>query len=429
MLDTDLERGLGARLLRNMTMQSGSQAVGMVLGLASTYVLARHLGPESFGGFTYLFSFIYIFLALSDLGTSMTLLREVSQTPSRTAELVQSILGLRLVLSVVSLLIGYVVVALLPLPAAYKLSLRVFLLILPIQAFQTPSVILQARLQMGRGSVVEIANRLTGFVLMMLSVWSGHGLLFVTLSLVCGEIVGVVAVGLFTYRVAKPWPRFDLTLWTHLVRISLPLSGNAVLVALLNKFDALMLQALGNLTQVGYYGSAYRLPNLIERVPTLAMATLFPVMSRLAVSDPIALRRLYRRTLFGLAALVVPMLIIVIGLAPWIVRAWFGPEYAPVVPLLRVVILSTALVYIGIAGGNLLVALNRTTENFAAMVAATTVNLALNFMWIPKYGALGAAWATVVGFGVLSGGGLVLAELALARTIRQAALRPKGVSQ
>ncbi len=419
MSPTDLEQGIGRRLLRNLTMQSGTQAVSIVLGLVSTYVLVRYLGPESFGGFTYLFSFIYIFLALNDLGTGMTLVREIAQTPSRTIELVQNILGLRLVLSVLSLAIGYSVIALLPLPAAYKLSLRVFLLILPIQAFATPAVILQANLQMGRGSVVEMANRLTGFGLMMWSVLSGHGLLFVTLSLVCGEVVGVAAVALFTYRVAMPRPRFDFAVWRRVVRLSLPLSGNSLLVALLNKFDALMLQALGDLTQVGFYGSAYRLPNLIERVPTLVMATLFPVMSQLAVRDPIALRRLYRKTLFGLAALVVPMLIGVIGLAPLIVRVWFGPDYAPVVPLLRVVILSTALVYLGIAGGNLLVALNRTKANFAAMASATAINLALNFVWIPSYGAMGAAWATVVGFGVLSGSTLVLAELALARSVRE----------
>jgi len=193
----------------------------------------------------------------------------------------------------------------------------------------------------------------------------------------------------------------------------------------LNRFDSLMLQALGGLTQLGYYGSAYRLPSLFERLPILAMATLFPIMSQLAVRDPMALRRLYRRTLLGLVLLVVPMVAGVIWLAPFIVRVWLGAEFAPVVPLLRVVILSTALVYLGISAGNLLVALSNPKANFYAMAAATTVNVALNFLWIPRHGALGAAWATVVGFGVLSVGALVLAEMALRRAIAQ---HPRGTS-
>ena len=418
MPDIELEHDLGRRLLRNMTMQSGSQGIGIVLGLVTTGVLVRHLGTESFGGFTYLFSFIYIFLALSDLGTTMTLVREIAQTPARTVEMVQNVLGLRLVLAIASVLVGWLVIALVPLPAAYKLSVRVFLLILPIQAFATPAVILQAQLRVGQGSLVEMANRLTGFTLMMLSVWSGHGLLFVTLSLVVGELVGAAAMCGLTYRVVRPWPRFDVAVWSRVLRVSLPLSGNSLLIAMLNKFDSLMLQALGNLTQVGHYGMAYRLPNLIERVPTLAMSTLFPVMSQLALRDPVALRRLYRRTLGWLLLLVVPILIGVVALAPVIVRVWFGADSAPVAPLLRVVILSTGLVYLGISAGNLLVALSLAKANFYIVAVATVVNLALNLVWIPRFGAMGAAWATVVGYGILSGSELVLAEVALARTIR-----------
>jgi len=417
--DTDLEHGLGRRLLRNLTVQSGSQIVVIMLGLMTTYVLARRLGPEAWGGFNYLFAYIYMFLALNDLGISYTLIREIAQVPERTEELVQNMLGLKLVLSLISVLVGWLVIALLPLPAAYKLAVRVFLLILPIQALATPGVILQARIQVARGTIADLANRLTGFVLMMLSVWWGHGLLFVTLSLVCGEMVGALTIIALTFQVAKPRPRCDPPVWAHMIRLSLPLSGSNLLVTMLNRFDSLMLQALGDLTQVGYYGAAYRLPSLFERVPQLAMTTLFPVMSQLAASDPRALRRVYRRMQRMMALLVLPMVFGVIWLAPFIVRVWLGPNFAPVAPLMRVVILATALVYLGISAGNLLIALNRPKANLYAMAAAVAVNLALNVLWIPQYRAMGAAWATVVGFGVLSGVGLVLAEIELERSVRR----------
>jgi O-antigen/teichoic acid export membrane protein len=419
MPDTDLERGLGLRLVRNMGMQSGLQVATIMIGAVTMYVLARALDPESMGGFIYLFSFMYFFLALNDLGTSLTLAREISQTPSRMVELVQNVLGLRLAMAIVLVLVGWIVVALLPLPAAYKLSLRVFLCILPIQAFATPAVILYARLEIGRSAIVELANRLTGFTLMMLSVWAGHGLLFITLSLLCGEVAGAVAAGLMTRRDVTPRPRFDRAVWIAMMRMSLPLSGNGLLSAFLNRFDSLLLQALGNLTQVAYYGLAYRLPNLFERVPQLAMSTLFPIMSRLAVSNPLALRRLYRKMLAVLVILVVPMLVVVVWLSNYIVRAWFGPEYEGVAPLLRVVILSTAVLYVSISGGYLLIALSRPQANLYAMAAAAGVNVILNFLWIPRYGALGAAWATVAGFAVLSIATLCLAEIALVRAVHR----------
>jgi O-antigen/teichoic acid export membrane protein len=417
-MDTDIDHGLGRRLLRNMSVQLSAQVVLIGIGLVTTTVLARKLAPEAFGGFNYLFSFIYIFLALSDLGTGLTLVREIAQAPARTVELVQNVLGLRLALSAMALLVGWIAIAALPIPPAYALSLRVFMLILPIQAYSVLAVILQARLQLGRGSFVELANRLTGFVLMMLSIWFSQGLLFVTMSLVCGEIVGALTVIALTYRVAAPIPRFDFATWTRILRLSLPLSGNGLLVALLNKLDTLMLQAFLNMTQVGYYTAAYKVPNLVERVPQLAMATLFPVMSRLAVTDPVALKRLYRKMLGSLFLLVVPMLGGVIWLAPFIVRWLLGFAYGPVVPLLRVVILATALVYLSISGGNLLIALNRSKVSLYAMGLATVVNATLNVLWIPRFGTMGAAWATVVGYAILCVMTLVMAEMALTRAIR-----------
>lgn len=426
MSGSDLERGLTGRLARNLTLQAGTQAVSIVLGLITTAVLARRLGPESFGGFTYLFSFIVMFQTLNELGTGLTLVREVAQAPHRMVELVQNVLGLRLVLAFASVALGYIALAVMPyvphvepLSPAYKLSLRVFLWILPIQAFSLPAVVLQARLQLGRGQIIDLANRLTGFTLMMLSVWSGHGLLFVTLSLVCGELAGAIVVIALTRHALPPIPRFNVAVWKHVLRLSLPLSGNNLLLQILNRVDQLMLQALRDLNQLAYYGLALKLPSLFERVPQLANATMFPVMSQLAVTDPQGLRRVYRKMLTTMALAIVPMTAAVMWLAPYIVPVWFGPGYDAVVPLMRVVILATALLYLAFWGGNLLIVLHRVHDSLGAMAAATAINLVLNVFWIPRYGALGAAWATVVGYGVLCVLTMLLAEAALRRVLRE----------
>ena len=426
MSGSSLEHGLKGRLFRNLTLQAGTQAVSIVLGLITTAVLARALGPESFGGFTYLFSFIVMFQALNELGTGLTLVREVAQQPHRTVELVQNVLGLRLVLAFASVALGYLVLAVMddlphvePLLPAYKLSLRVFLWILPIQAFSVPAVVLQARLQLGRGQLIDLANRLTGFTLMMLSVWSGHGLLFVTLSLVCGELAGALGVFALTRRVLPPVPRFDVRVWKQVLRLSLPLSGNNLLLQVLNRVDQLMLQALRDLNQLAFYGLALKLPNLFERVPQLANATMFPVMSQLAVTDPEGLRRVYRKMLKIMIAVILPMAAAVMGLAPYIVPAWFGPGYDAVVPLMRVVIIATVLMYLAFWGGNLLIVLHRVHDSVVAMASAAVVNLALNFFWIPRYGALGAAWATVIGYSILCALTLWFAEMALRRVLSE----------
>lgn len=409
MADELAEAGLGRRLARNMVLQSTSQAIGIVISVITVAVLTRRLEVEAFGGYTFLFTFIFFFLSFNDLGIPTTLLREITQTPERTEELVQNIVGLRLVMALVSMVIGWGVIWWLELPPAYRLPQLVFLLILPIQAFGTPIAILQSRIQIGRSVAAELTNRLTGFALMLVALAFGQGLLWVTVALVAGEIAGSAVVWAMTWHVARPWPRFHLPVWRNILRMSLPLSGTSLMVAVLNRIDIVLLQKMSptaevGLARVGYYGSAYRVPNLCERVPQLMMGTIFPMMITFAATDIAALRRLYRKTLLQLGLLALPMVAIVWVTAPYVVRVWMGPDYLPVVPLMRALIWASALLYVTLPAANLLIALRRQHINFWLMVPATLINVVLNLMWIPAHGAVGAAWATVVAYSFLAAG-------------------------
>jgi O-antigen/teichoic acid export membrane protein len=304
------------------------------------------------------------------------------------------------------------------LPPAYPLPQLVYLLILPVQAFATPLVILQSRIHMGRMVIADLANRLCGFAFLLLAISLGGGLLWIVVSLVMGEIAGTLVVVMSTWRVAPPVPRFDTRIWRQIVRMSLPLSGTGLLVVLLNRIDMVLVQKMSptaelGLARVAYYGSAYRVPNLCERVPLLMMVTIFPTMVKLAASDIGALRRLYKQTLIHLSLLALPMAAGVSIVAPYVVRAWIGEQYMPVVPLMRVLIWASALLYVALPPANLLIALRRSDINFWMMIPATVLNIGLNLFLIPKYGAMGAAWATVAAYGFLAVGYLVAVPMVL----------------
>jgi|GEM_PF-1777954 len=90
-----------------------------------------------------------------------------------------------------------------------------------------------------------------------------------------------------------------------------------------------------------------------------------------------------------------------IVLSPTIVRGIFDPKYAlaaEIAPILAFGGLFQGLyyVYVGI--------LFYYKENRlipVMTVVSGAINVALNLLWIPKYGLAGAAWATVIGYGVL----------------------------
>ena len=413
--------GLGRRLAGNVSAQTASFLLSALLGTITTMVLARWLGPARFGGFKFLFAFIYFFQTVNDLGINTTLVRDLSKSPERTRELVQHTLGLKLLLSMVSLGLAWAAAMLWPgLTREVRWSVAIFALILPVQAMTLPIVTLHARVLIARASLIEIVNRAAGFTGMMIAVLLGRGLIAVTGALVLGEIAGLLTVLALTRPFVTPRPAFGRALWMDVLRASIPLGMTGLLVSLVNRLDFLMLQLLGGdrgLEAVGYYGTAYQVTGVLERLPLFVMTTLYPVMSRLAASDPAGLAALYRRSLRNFSLIAVPMVAGVMLCAPLAVRVLGGERFAPAIAPLRILIWSTGCLYPAIVAGNLLIAMGRPQLNLRVWLVATPVNIALNLVLIPRFGASGAALSTVASFLIVLVASLVMASRALRQTM------------
>jgi O-antigen/teichoic acid export membrane protein len=408
--------GLTQRLARNLAMQSGTQIMTLVLSVISVGVLTRELTVAAYGGFNYMLAVIYMGLTLADLGVTTILVREVAQAPERTEELIQSTLSLKLLMALVAML-GSWVLALVMLEGEVRWAVVIFSLVLPLQAMTLPHVVLRARVLIKRAVIPEVANRVTGFVCMVGAVYAGYGLVGAATGLIIGELAGLTAILWVTREFVRPIPRVDAGAWRIILRASMALGGVSILGALVNRLDYFMLERIGSFVDVGFYGAAYRLPNLLERFPLLVMGTLYPLMSRLAAQNPIELREVYRWTLVRAALVSVPVVAIVSYAAPWIIAAWNGPDYAAAVTPMRWLMVSTGCMYLSVVASNLLIALGRVHGSLSAWLVAAPVNALMNWWAIPRYGATGAAAATAVSFALAMIISLWMAERQLIRAI------------
>jgi len=400
-------------LVWHVSFQAAAHVVGIATGLALTMMLSRHLGPAGFGGFTYLFAFLYFFLAANDLGINTIAVRELSQQPERAAEILGRLLSLRIVLAAGTLAVAWLVILAMRFPVELAAALGIFMLVLPLTALKAPVVIFQSTLRFEYAVWVDLASRLAGLGLAAVVVWAKGGLVAVSFALVLAEVVGWAVMHHLVRRLVRPVWRVDRRYWTTLVRSSLPLGLAGLLSALINRLDFFMLERMTDLTQVGLYGAAYKITSLAERVPQLVMNTLYPVMARCAREDPGRLDRVYRHSLWWLGAAAVPMAAAVSLGADLIVRLVFGGGYADAAAPLRVLIWASACLYAALPGGVLLISLGRERVNLVAQATAVVVNVALNLAWIPRWGVTGAALATLASFAVILAVTAVASELAL----------------
>lgn len=393
--------GIRALLVRNLTIQTVSEAVSLACGLAGSAILSRHLGLAGFGAFNYAFAFTYFFLTLNDLGLNTLAVRDIAREPSRASSVLGSLLWLRLVIGGAALAAAWIAIWAWPMDPALRRPLALFSLILPLTALNAPALIFQTAMRFEYGAIASVTTRVLGLVFMAALVWLDRGVTAMLAALLVAEACGVLVTWMLARRLVRIPLTADTRSWGPMLRAAAPLAAGLLLAAVLNRIDFIMLERMVPLEDVGLYGAAYRVTNMLEKFPAFVMVTMFPIMSRLALVDVPRLREVYRRALWRLALAGAAVTLVFAAGAPWFLAAVFGEPFRAGAGALRWLVVATACLYLAMAGGNLLIASGRARDNAVALAAGAALNVALNFWLIPLYGIRGAAMATAASFGVV----------------------------
>jgi PST family polysaccharide transporter len=394
-------RSVRQLVLKNTSAQLTATALSLALSLFITAILSRYLGVIQFGKFNYLFAFYYFFLAISDFGVNTVVIREASRHRSRTGEILGTVLSFKLGLSLVSLIVAWSAIQVLGFTGDFRRGLILYGLILPILAFQLPSVIYQIDLRPARLSFFSLANKAIGFLFVMTTVMLKWEITGLVAGLVAAEILYTFLLYWDTRRLVSPVWRLDWKLMAKILHSSIPIGVTGLLVAVINRFNFVLLERAGDLHQLGLFSAASKVTTLLETLPLTIMATLYPLMSCYAEEDFPRLRSLYGKSLLGLGLLGLAAAAVVSLFSPFWIRTLFGKPYAGAAPILAVLVWSTACLYPAICGGNLLISVGRERANLVINSLAAVLSVSLNVWMIPRWGALGASWAALITYGFI----------------------------
>jgi PST family polysaccharide transporter len=191
-----------------------------------------------------------------------------------------------------------------------------------------------------------------------------------------------------------------------------PLILTSLAVVVYMRIDQVMLKEMAGEREVGIYSAALRLSEVWYFVPTAIVASVFPSIVRVRETN----RELYYQRilrLFSLMAAFAVCLSAPVALAShWLIGMMFGAKYAAAAPVLAVHIWASLFVAWGVAQEPWNVAEGLLRLTLVRTVIGAAVNVGLNLVLIPRYGSLGAAWATLVAYGFAA----VLGNLLSART-------------
>jgi lipopolysaccharide exporter len=199
--------------------------------------------------------------------------------------------------------------------------------------------------------------------------------------------------------------------------------GTNVCSILYKSIDQLSVGYFFNANLVALYNSAARMSNLIE-YPSTAIAEVVYPQSAFRTSregDHVA-KTLYEKSVGFTLALTIPVVLITLVLADYIIYFIAGPAYAAAANILRITILFGVFTSFTRQFGTVMDSSGRPKINFQFLLFSLLLNIVSNYFFIRYFGFPGAAYGTLFSHAV----GFVLAQYVLAKTFNVELLKVFG---
>ncbi|HSI21208.1 MAG TPA: flippase [Verrucomicrobiae bacterium] len=390
---------------RRVAYNTLAQIIGRVFttitSLATVSILNGILRPEGWGGYVAVTTYLGFFSVLADMGLNLLYLRELSRKPEEADEVTSRFLGFRLFTATVVLLIAAPLIGML-IPAYQPFSSAILLMAIG-QFFLTMNqvcvTVVQARLMMDRAMISDLVGRvaiLAGTVYVGMQVAEENRFLAAITVVVLGNALNMVVSWLFTRKLVRFRPRFLLQEWPGIFMQVLPIGAMAVLGMIHFKADSILLTLYRPEIEVGIYGNAYKVLEIIITLPAMFVGGLFPEMNQLIQRGSDGLHGLMQKAFDLLVFAAIPVVTGIVLFAPHII-AVLTRNYIPESALsLRIVAFAMIPLFIGTLMAHALLATEKQKQLSIVELVAVILNIGLNVYLIPKYSYYGAGSATVI---------------------------------
>lgn len=380
------------------------RGVGLALSAGTSVLLARYLGRERLGEYGAIYAYLALYAFLATFCLEQILARDVSVRRDRAAEIFRTATLTALGFSIC----GTIIAPLLAPIFGYSGALRwlivvaaVDLLILP--PFKLSGIVFQVDMRLWYAVAIGLFRQALWLIAVILLAFKSAAFYQVILARTLCSVVELAAV-LWTVRrlrLIHGAKRFVPTEAWRMLRDGFPLVLTTLAVGIYHRIDQVMLHKMSGDQVLGPYVIAVQLTELFSALPVALMSSLFPALSQ-TVGDPERFNRYLRESYRFLLVVVFGACAVVTPIAAPAVQLFYGKQFLPTASLLVVLIWSEVPVFFGVALYNAVIAKGAQRYAPYGAMAGAVANVLLNLLLIPRYGALGASWATVISYSISS---------------------------
>ncbi len=389
----------------NTIIQLIGKAASTLLGVGAIMIMTRTLGAEQFGWYTTATSWLQFIAILGDFGFTLTTAAMLSEPLFDKTRVFNTLFTWRFITALTLHGLAAISIWFFPYPLPVKIATGIlaisFLAFALIQVF---TGYFQARLYLLPITIGELLSR----TILVFGTWKlaqGENAFLPIMALI--SIGACAYLGFVFYQSTGVALLIDREISRVLFRRMWPTALSIIFNAIYLQGDRVLLPLYVSQTDIGFYGAAYRVLDIITQSAAIVMGILTPLLafawSRRQTNQ---FSHLLKTSTSIMALVFLPMTAGVFCLAHPIMNAVAGSNFAGSGTILRGLCVAVIGIMLGMTFGHVLLATDFQRQALLVYASDAVLSIVGYLFLIPLFGMWGAIFVTVAsefyaGFGLM----------------------------
>lgn len=385
------------KVVKNASWIIVSKLIQSVLGLLTTMLIARYLGPRNFGVISYAASLVGFVTPLVFLGINNILVQEIIKNPQKEGV----IIGTSILLSIISALFCMLGVFIFTIfsnigETETIIVSSLYSLILIFQSLDLIEYWFQAKLLSKYSSIITLVAYIivSGYKITLLIFQKS--IYWFSISNAMGYLIISICLISLYFKLGGQSFSFTKEVAKNLFSKSKYYILTGLMIAIFAQTDKIMIKLMISDTATGYYSAAVSVASMTSFVYVAIIDSFRPVIFKNFDESKekfeLNIKRLYSIIIYISLA----QSLIMTFFSGLIINILYGSSYSGAISALRIICWYTTFSYLGSVRNIWILCMNLQKYLFPINLSGALLNVILNLFLIPLIGIEGAAIASLI---------------------------------
>ena len=395
-------------ITQNTSFLTAASILQKVISFVYFTIIARVIGVENTGVYFFAITFTTIFTVVADFGMGPVLTREVARYPDRSEQYLHTAFWSKVMFGVISYGLVIFFINILDYPFLTKLLVSVSGITMFFDNLHAAFYsVFRARKNLIYESICIVGSQAITLLVGSLALFNHWPLYWLILAYTIPAFLNFIFSAFSLKKIYGLVYRcsFNFNIFKMFLGFALPFALAGIIGRLYSYSDSLLMSKMLSAQELGWWSVPYKISFAFQFVPVALSASVYPVMSELFLTQKEKIGDLFLKSWRYLFTIVFPISFGLIALATPIIIKLYKPQFAPAIPVLRILLVSLIFGYLSFITGATLNASNRQKTQTSLLAFALFINILANLLLLPKIGIMGAAYAALLSNIILSIGG------------------------